>query len=108
MLIAFFDELATDPRALLKRVLDFLGVDSSDRVIPESVGTNQNPGRGSSVPPELRSYLAELHFDQIHRLHAELNNFWTKSWLASTDADRLAAVSPQESPLISTQGMAKC
>ena len=85
MLVAFFDEFATDPRALLRRVLDFLGVDSADDLIPMTVGKNPNPGRGSTIPPKVRAYLAKLHHSQIAELHAKFANPWTRTWLASAE-----------------------
>jgi hypothetical protein len=86
MFVGFFDELATDPRSLLRRVLEFLEVDSSDDLIPATVQRNPNPGRPPGIPPEIRAYLANLHHDQLVQLHARFGNRWTASWLASAEA----------------------
>jgi hypothetical protein len=86
MFVGFFDDLATDPRGTLKRVLDFLGVDSSEGVIPETVGRSPNPGRPPKMPPEIRAYLASLHHDQLVKLHARFDNAWTAAWLAAAEA----------------------
>ena len=83
MLIAFFDELARDPKCLLKRILDFLGIESSESVIPATVGKNRNPSRGAAASPELRTFLARLHMDQLAELHARFGNAWTSAWLIS-------------------------
>jgi hypothetical protein len=94
MHVAFFDELAANPTALLRRILDFLEVDSSDGVIPATVGTTRNAGRGSAMPPEIRAFLSGLHYDQIAKLHARFDNCWTEAWLSSAEeaiaAERLS------------------
>ena len=41
--IGFFDLLEENPRAFLKSILDFLGVDASDMAIPADVGERRNP-----------------------------------------------------------------
>jgi hypothetical protein len=86
MFIGFFDDLAKDPRAMLKRVLDFLGVDSSEAVIPATVQRSPNPGRPPQMPPEIRAYLAGLHHEQLIKLHARFDNACTAAWLASAEA----------------------
>ena len=85
LFVGFFDELTTNPRALLKGVLDFLGVDSGDDVTPATVRKNPNPGRGVTIPSELQAYLIRLHHDQLVGLHAKFNNSWTSAWLASAE-----------------------
>ena len=86
MFIGFFDEMVMDPKAMLKRVLDFLGVDSSEDVIPATVERSPNPGRPPKMPPEIRAYLAGLHHEQLIKLHARFDNTWTAKWLASAEA----------------------
>ena len=85
MLVCFFDELTTDPRSLLKRILDFIGADSADQYLPATVAEKRNRSRGSTMTSETRAYLSKLHLDQLRALHARLNNSWTARWLTSAE-----------------------
>jgi hypothetical protein len=85
MLLGFFDELASDPRTLFKRVLDFVGADSSDEFLPATVAVNRDRGRGSGIPEAIRADLAKLHYVQLQTLHTRLDNAWTTGWLASAE-----------------------
>jgi hypothetical protein len=95
MLVAFFDDLATDPRGLLRRILNFLSVDNADDLIPATVQTNPNPGRAPTIPSELWAYLARLHYDQLAELHARFDNAWTLAWLASAEEGLAADASAE-------------
>lgn len=86
MLVGFFDELVSDSRSLLKRILDFVGADSGDHLLPPSVAVNRDRGRGPAIPADIQADLARIHLDQLRALHARLNNAWTAKWLASADA----------------------
>lgn len=93
MLVAFFDDLAADPRALLRRILAFLAVDCDDKLIPATVQANPNPGRAPTIPSELWAHLAALHHAQLIEIHARFDNRWTSAWLASAEK-ALAAEAP--------------
>jgi hypothetical protein len=85
MLLGFFDELASDPRALFRRALDFVGADSADEFLPATVAVNSDRSRGSAMPAEIRAELARLHYDQLRALHARLDNAWTAGWLSAAE-----------------------
>lgn len=85
MLVCFFDELASDPRALYRRILDFVGADSADQYLPATLGVNRNPSRGAGVGDAMRVTLSEIHHEQLRGLHARLDNPWTAKWLASAE-----------------------
>jgi len=94
--VAFFDQLAAEPSHLLRDILDFLEVDSSDGVIPQTVATNRNPGRGHQMPADIRTMLTELHYAQIVSLHAKFDNRWTSGWLSSAKAVLATGRQPTE------------
>jgi hypothetical protein len=99
MLVGYFDELESDPRALYTRVADFLGIDSSPASIPASVGENRRASRGAKAPLEYRVFLARLHLDGLQKLHDRLNSRWTAEWL--NEALELAGERPPPSaPLV--------
>lgn len=91
MLVCFFDDLASDPRALFRRILDFVGADSADRFLPATLTVNQNPSRGARAEDSMRVALAKIHHAQLRGLQARFDNPWTAKWLAA--AEELLAAS---------------
>ena len=85
MFIGFFDDLQGDPRRLLKEILDFLGVDSSDQAVPQDVASRLNPGRGEVVPALFEGVLARALADEVRALNARFDNAHTRRWLAYTE-----------------------
>ncbi len=81
MLVGYFDELESNPRALFLRVLDFLSIDTGPSSIPHAVDQNRRAGRGSKAPMEYRVFLASLHLSQLKALHKRLQSTWTAQWL---------------------------
>ncbi len=86
ILVGFFDELIEDPRALLTRILAFLGADTGPGSIPEDVGARRNAGRGETVPPRFAGVLARALVDEVRALDARFANAYTGRWLASTES----------------------
>jgi len=84
--IGFFDQLEEEPREFLRRILEFLGVDSSDAAIPDDVAARRNPGRGERPPPALRARLAGHFRPQIEALHARFGNAYTRRWLEELES----------------------
>jgi len=81
LFIGFFDELAEDPAALLRRVFDFLSVESSVDHVPACVREAINAQSYEMVPERHLRYLAEFHLEQIRSIHDGLANENTKRWL---------------------------
>lgn len=81
MMLGYFDELESDPRALFTRVLNFLAVDAGQSAIPPSINENRRASRGSKAPMEYRVFLAHLHLGQLKALHDRLKSEWTRRWL---------------------------
>jgi hypothetical protein len=84
--IGFFDDLQSDPQALLARILDFLGVDSGERAMPADVDSRRNPGAGEAVPPRLQRVLAHALSSEVQALHERFDNPHTRRWLDYTQA----------------------
>jgi hypothetical protein len=87
--VGFFDDLRADPRGLLKEVLDFLGVDSSEAVLPPDVASRSNPGRGEQIPERFEGVLARVLADEVRSINRKFDNEHTRNWLAYTE-DRLS------------------
>lgn len=85
ILIGFFDELAADPAGLLRRILAFLGVDSSEAALPAEVARASNPGRGEQVPERFERVLARALVAEVRALDARFANPHTHRWLAYTE-----------------------
>jgi hypothetical protein len=83
--IGFLDQLAHEPRALLRDVYHFLGVESSDRFIPESVHVKRNARRYPPMPDQIARTLALRCHEQIEQLHQRFANRYTADWLESAN-----------------------
>jgi hypothetical protein len=79
--VGFFDQLEENPRALLRDIYGFLGLDASDALIPPSVQAKSNPGSGPAIPAEYAQLLARLFLPKLEALHQELGSPYTERWL---------------------------
>jgi len=78
LLVAYFDDIATQPEALLLRVMSFLGVTSSTRYIDRAVRKAVNPTAASGVPEHYRRFLEDLLKDDIENLRRRFGLSWSK------------------------------
>jgi len=78
LLAASFDDIATQPEALLLRVMAFLGVTSSMRYIDRSVRQAVNPTFVSEVPEHYRRFLEDLLKDDIENLRRRFGLSWSQ------------------------------
>jgi len=83
--VGFFDDLERDPRALLRSIFTFLGVDASARHIATDVGARRNAGREKEIPSEWASCMAELFLPRIRQAHQYFDNAHTARWLAEAE-----------------------
>lgn len=85
--VAFYDDLAADPRALFRRILAFLGLEEEEGV-PDDVERRRGwvPGRRPEIPERHRRFLARLHLEELAALHARLEHEVTGRWLARARA----------------------
>lgn len=79
--IGFFDQLSENPRDLLRNIYNFLEVDSSQNVIPDSADRKMNSGKYPEIPIRFSGYLAHKYYDQIKQLHTRFANRYTADWL---------------------------
>lgn len=79
--IGFYDDIKRDPKATLLDVYRFLGVDASERHIPEAVGRRVNVSPKKSIPDDLERYLAQRYLPQVKWLREEIGGA-AETWLA--------------------------
>jgi Sulfotransferase family len=80
MLVEFYDEIESNPEALLKRVYRFLGADDADKYIWPGVRKRLNASPPLAMPPDLKLALARKYDAQLERLSALLGGHATR-WL---------------------------
>lgn len=80
--VGFLDEIQNDPRDLLLRIYEFLGVTADDSYIPADVAAavNTSPRAKSAIPEHYRSHLARLYLPQLEQLSARFGEPAT-GWL---------------------------
>jgi hypothetical protein len=83
--VGFFDELVENPATFLRGVLEFLGMDASDVVIPQDVRKRRNEGTMRRIPEHFLLPLTELYREQIVDLDAKFANEHTARWRSSLD-----------------------
>lgn len=83
--IGFYEQLQESPHQLLSDVLRFLGVDSAEQHIPNTVQRNPNAGKYPEIPRPFAAYLAGQYHEQIKSLHQRFDNQSTASWLESAE-----------------------
>jgi len=81
--IGFYEQLAGDPRALLREIYQFLGVDSSDRFIPEAAHIKRHAGRYPPIPDHVARSLASRLYGRIEQAHERFANSYTAGWVES-------------------------
>jgi len=81
LFIGYFDDLAEDPTAFLRRVLDFLGVDTSLEQTLPNIHNSVGAGSYKAIPEPYLQRLADLHVDQTQSIHGALANEHTNRWL---------------------------
>ena len=86
--VAFYDEVAADPGALLARVLGFLGADPSPSGWEPDFGRRVNAAPAADLPPELAAELAARYREPLRTLADEFGDPPAR-WLAR--AESLAA-----------------
>ncbi len=85
ILVGFFDDLQEAPDALLVSILDFLGLDTSDHVIPPNVSERRNAGRSESIPRAIERLLAHDLIEEVRGLDKRFGNDHTRKWLAYSE-----------------------
>lgn len=86
ILVLVHDDLRADPRALMRRTFDFIGVDPGHRLPDELTGSlvNANPVR--PMPGSVAARLGEVYGPEIDRIEAELDRDLSEWRRPATDA----------------------
>ncbi len=87
MFVGFFEELVTQPAALLSNIAEFLGIDSLYTFDLASLNTRIASTSYDPIPPNRRDMLGQLLAPSIQRLHRQLNSPYTAAWLDELGAD---------------------
>ena len=88
LFVGYFDELSADPGKFLQKILAFLGLESSEVVLPQGVSEKRNAGQGEPIPQRFHPLLVDLHYDRIVKLDQTLKNAFTKDWLQAAESLR--------------------
>jgi hypothetical protein len=81
--VGFYEQLVRDPRALLREIYQFLGVDSSDRFLPETADIKRNARRYPPIPDHFAHSLAQRFYEGIEQAHERFANSHTAGWVES-------------------------
>ena len=82
--IAFFDDLVATPRDLLRSILNFLGVDSSDANLPATPEKEVNASVKRDLPEHLLPHLYATYLDDLRELEKLVGGPVGK-WLAKAE-----------------------
>jgi hypothetical protein len=82
--IGFFDDLVAAPRELLRSVLNFLGVDSSDANMPATLEREVNASAKRDLPEHLLPRLYASYLDDLRELEKLVGGPVSK-WLAKAE-----------------------
>ncbi len=84
--VGFLDEIESDPAAILRRVLSFLGVDDVAAASSADESAKRiNAGQGGAIPERFRPFLARLLGAQLLGLQQRFDNVYTRAWLANAE-----------------------
>ena len=81
--VGFYEQLVQDPRALLRELYQFLGVDSSDRFIPETAHIKRHARQYPPIPDHFAHSLAHRLYEGIEQAHGRFANSHTAAWVES-------------------------
>jgi hypothetical protein len=77
LLVALFDDIDTQPEALLLEVMSFLGVRSDRRYVGRDVRERVNPTAKSKIPDRYRRFLEDLLQADLAALRERLGLSWS-------------------------------
>ncbi|MEK8019275.1 MAG: sulfotransferase domain-containing protein [Candidatus Parabeggiatoa sp.] len=79
--VGFFEQIADNPRQLLKDIDAFLELDFSEEYIPDTVHKKVNARQYPEIPDHFAHYLAQQLYGEIEQLHQRFDNEYTENWL---------------------------
>jgi hypothetical protein len=81
--VGFYEQLVRDPRALLRDIYQFLGVDSSDRFITENAHIKWNTRPYPPIPDHFAHSLAQRLYERIEQADKRFASSHTAGWVES-------------------------
>lgn len=61
-------DVSKEPRAMLKRVYNLIGIDDDDSLLPPQAAERVNPTEGAGIPEDLHAELQKIYGDEVARL----------------------------------------
>lgn len=83
--IGFYDEIVTQPAALLERVLKFLGLVPQEAAL-QDLSRKVHVSREAPIPPEIRRYLSQKYLPDLTVLQQRFGDP-VSGWLAKAQAE---------------------
>ena len=68
LMIGRLTDVSEEPREMLKRVYNLIGIDDDDSLLPASVAERVNPTEGAGIPEDLLGELQKIYGDEVTRL----------------------------------------
>lgn len=82
MMVAFFEQISTQPQLLLEDICGFLGVPKQKSVDSAILMRKENHRRYPPIPEHFKIKLHKLFQTEIEQVHQMFNNKYTADWLA--------------------------
>lgn len=79
--VAFFEEIEENPKELLLRIHEFLGVEASEKYVRPQVSKKVGAGQYSGIPDRYATHLAKVNYEGVLRAHDRFHNSYTSGWL---------------------------
>ncbi|WP_347274517.1 sulfotransferase [Candidatus Kuenenia sp.] len=84
MFIGFFEQVISCQKELLLQIYQFLEINDSPEMIPNTIHHNYNPGIKVHIPPKIAGHLAKIYYEDIKKLNSMFGGY-TDKWLAHTE-----------------------
>ena len=79
--IGFYDQLKQDPEQLFKDICEFLEVESSNIIVPQTISNKVNARNYPQITRKWKEYLKQSLYDDYIALDEYFQNEYTKTWL---------------------------
>ena len=64
-------DVSSEPREMLKRVYNLIGIDDDESLLPAAVAERVNPTEGAGIPDDLLGELQKIYGDEVTRLREQ-------------------------------------
>lgn len=76
ILIGFYDAITESPEELMKNILNFIGAETDDLHKYCDLSQKKNVSRSEDCPAEIKKYLKEKYYNQIHELATNYGGYF--------------------------------